>query len=198
MRDRSLPDDRHEADPVRDDVGIVDARARWARISGKEKVDHLLTITGKKDTPPPSELAADRRPQVGDRLPNPERIDIDRGKFVNYLLDPSHPRNEDPKTGGNKTEAWKHLGYDITAGEPRERTADRAIEQLRGHLSDRPPITKAQKTDWGWAVATEAPLVGPNGRHATAVIGWFRKFREQDFQLSTMWLRVHREKGDWS
>lgn len=132
------------------------------------------------------------RPKVDDPLPNVDRATIDRTKLTGYSLAPEHPRNRDPETAGAKMEGWRILGYDLTAGPPRERAATDIESQLRAGL----PAAGARplnSDDYGQRFRTVTPIVGPNGRHGRCGAGWIVDNGNDAPRLLTIWAQPDRE-----
>lgn len=92
------------------------------------------------------------------KLPNPDRLRVDREKVVAYLLSTVHPH------GRGKASFFARFGFRVEDWEL-------LSEALRTHGADR-QIVKTVETPYGTRYAVEGSLESPDGRHPLVRTVW--------------------------
>jgi hypothetical protein len=175
---------------------------------GPHTVNELLRLV-RGDEPTFDETVArikranadqDRKPEKGDRLPNPEHVDVPPPKFAQYSMKAEHPENR------GKARAWEALGYDVSTPESREIAGHDAIQRLRAGLPDsvitdsrqlRPRKNEnGEEMAGGSRVTTRTPFTGPNGKDATMATAWHGNDNADRYGLVTVWAELHKEGRD--
>jgi hypothetical protein len=92
------------------------------------------------------------------KLPNTELAFVERGKIVDYLLNPSH------RYGASKARFFTSLGFHLQEW---ERLAAALLEHGR-----RDEVSKTKETGFGPRYEVEGNVTGPNGRQAHVRTVW--------------------------
>lgn len=122
-----------------------------------------------------------------ERLPDVDNVKIDRGKFINFSMDPNHTGNQ------GKWKAWPMIGYDVRTR--REESADDVIGQIHSSLKDA-EAAPSTKSEYGQRFETNHQIIGPNGRRGTVVAVWQADSGTVTPRMLTNWLKVHEEGRD--
>jgi len=85
------------------------------------------------------------------KLPNPDKLLVERGKIADYLLNPAH------RYGASKARFFAHFGFRMEAW---EQLAQALREHGRKH-----DVTRTRETGFGPRYEVEGGLNCPNGRH---------------------------------
>ena len=92
------------------------------------------------------------------KLPNPDRLRVDREKIIAYLLSPVHPQ------GGGKADFFVRFGFRVEDWEL-------LAEALRTHGASQ-QVVKTVESPYGTRYAVEGPLESPDGRRPLVQSVW--------------------------
>jgi hypothetical protein len=92
------------------------------------------------------------------KLPNPDKLVIERGKIADYLLNPAH------RFGASKARFFTHFGFRVEAWE-------QLAQALREH-GQKHDVTKTRETGFGPRYEVEGRLNCPNGRRPRVRSVW--------------------------
>ena len=92
------------------------------------------------------------------KLPNPDKLVVEREKIADYLLNPAH------RYGASKARFFMHFGF-------RPEAWEQLAEALRQHGLAH-DVTKARETGFGPRYEVEGKLNCPNGRHPRVRSVW--------------------------
>jgi uncharacterized protein DUF6883 len=98
---------------------------------------------------------------AGMKLPNPDRLRVDREKVVAYLLSPRHPH------GRGKADFFVRFGFRVEEWEL-------LIEALRTHGASQ-QVVKTVESPYGTRYAVEGRLESPDGRRPLVRTVWLVK-----------------------
>lgn len=131
-------------------------------------------------------------PRARDVMPEDLRwnwAEIDKGKLFDYSMNAEHKDNR------GKAEGWEKLGYDVRDREAR-RAAAWEVADLAGCLLPGGHVKGTHETPHGTRYTVVNGFIGPNGRSANLVTGWFIEGeRDRKYpRLVTVWVQPHRDK----
>jgi hypothetical protein len=92
------------------------------------------------------------------KLPNPDKLMVEREKIVDYLLNPTH------RYGASKARFFTHFGFQMEAWE-------QLAQALRDH-GRKHDVTRTRETGFGPRYEVEGKLNCPNGRHPQVRSVW--------------------------
>jgi len=117
-------------------------------------------------------------------LPNYQQADIDLAKFVDYSMNPTHPRNQ------GKWLAFETVGYRLHEQSTRLEAAQAVVQQLINQLPQA-QVTVGNTTPYGVRYRVRCPITGPNGQVGTLVTIWQIAPNSNIPRLITNWLEIH-------
>ena len=92
------------------------------------------------------------------KLPNPDKLVVEREKIADYLLNPVH------RFGASKARFFAHFGFRVKAWE-------QLAQSLREH-GQKHDVTKMRETGFGPRYEVEGRLNCPNGRRPRVRSVW--------------------------
>src|SRR5664280_1451991 len=92
------------------------------------------------------------------KLPNPDKLVVEREKIADYLLNPAH------RFGASKARFFTHFGFHVKAW---EQLAQALLEHGQKH-----DVTKMRETGFGPRYEVEGRLNCPNGRRPRVRSVW--------------------------
>jgi hypothetical protein len=92
------------------------------------------------------------------KLPNPDKLVVEREKVADYLLNPTH------RFGASKARFFTHFGFRVEAWE-------QLAQALREH-GQKHDVTKMRETGFGPRYEVEGRLNCPNGRRPRVRSVW--------------------------
>ena len=92
------------------------------------------------------------------KLPNPDKLVVEREKIADYLLNPGH------RFGASKARFFTHFGFHVKAW---EQLAQALLEHGQKH-----DVTKMRETGFGPRYEVEGRLNCPNGRRPRVRSVW--------------------------